>query len=162
MITGDSTENLPYLFAVIEEGLRIFPPVPAGLQRVSPGAFVDGHYVPTGTSVSSSGWSTTHNDRYFLHAREFCPERWLPKDHKLYDQQFKNDVKEASRPFLLGPRACLGINLAYMEMRVILARLVWKFDLELVNKEVDWERDTMLKTLWQNPELPVRFRAIPT
>lgn len=52
-------------------------------------------------------------------------------------------MKEASKPFSLRPRACLGINLAYMEMRVALARLVWKFDLELVNKEVNWERDTM-------------------
>lgn len=67
------------------------------------------------------------------------------------------DVKEASKPFLIGPRACLGINLAYMEMRIILSRVVWEFDLELVSKDVDWDRDIILKMLWQKPELWVRF-----
>jgi len=75
----------------------------------------------------------------------------------LYDPRFKNDVKEASRPFLIGPRACLGINLAYMEMRIILARMVWEFDWELVSREVDWERDISLKLLWIQPTLNVRF-----
>jgi cytochrome P450 len=157
MINGDSTQNLPYLFAVIEEGLRIFPPVPAALQRVSPGAVVDGNYVPKGTTVSVSGWSNTHSERHFHNAREFHPERWLPEDHPLYDKAYMGDVKEASKPFLIGPRACLGINLAYMEMRIILSRVVWEFDLELVSKDVDWDRDIILKMLWQKPELWVRF-----
>jgi cytochrome P450 len=67
-------------------------------------------------------------------------------------------VKDASKPFLVGPRACLGINLAYMEMRIILARMVFEFDWELVSRDVDWERDVKLKILWQKPELRVRFR----
>lgn len=53
-VTADSTQKLPYLFAVIEEALRIFPPAAAGLQRESPGAEIDGFYVPPGTSVSVS------------------------------------------------------------------------------------------------------------
>ncbi|KAF7911101.1 uncharacterized protein EAF01_002609 [Botrytis porri] len=45
-ITSDSTAALLYLAAVIEEGLRIYPPVPMGLPRECPGAMIDGHYVP--------------------------------------------------------------------------------------------------------------------
>ena len=67
-------------------------------------------------------------------------------------------MKDASKPFLIGPRACLGINLAYLEMRIILARIVWEFDLELCSKDVEWERDIKLRMLWQKPELRVRFR----
>ena len=158
MINSDSTQNLPYLFAVIEEGLRLFPPVPIGLQRISPGAEVDGYYVPNGTSVSISSWAQTHSEEYFHNARGFHPERWLPDHHPLYDPDFKHDVRDASKPFSIGPRACLGINLAYMEMRIILARLVWEFDWELLSTEVDWERDNEVKTLWRKPELRVLFK----
>jgi cytochrome P450 len=157
MIDGDSTQSLPYLFAVIEEGLRIYPPVPSGLYRTSPGAMVDGHFVPAGSNVSANFWSMSHSERYFHRAREFHPERWLPEKHPLWDLAFKNDNKDASKPFLVGPRACLGINLAYMEMRIILSRLVWEFDLELISKEVDWERDNVLRLLWQKPQMKVRF-----
>jgi cytochrome P450 len=76
----------------------------------------------------------------------------------LYDEAYRNDVKDASKPFLVGPRAFLSINLAYIEMRIILARMVFEFDWELVSRDVDWERDTILKILWQKPELRVRFR----
>jgi cytochrome P450 len=136
MINSDSTQNLHYLFAVIE-GLRLFPAVAAGLQRLSPGAEVDGYYVPRGTTVSISPWIQTHSEQYFHDARGFHPERWLPDDHPLYDPAYKNDAKDASKPFLIGPRACLGINLAYMEMRIILARLVWEFDWQLLSKDID-------------------------
>ncbi len=50
-IDSNSASKLPYLFAAIEEGLRIFPPVAFGLPRVSPGATVDGHYIPAGVST---------------------------------------------------------------------------------------------------------------
>ena len=161
LINGDTTQSLPYLNAVIEESLRIFPPVPDGLQRTtpSPGAYVSSHYIPGGTTVSVSGWSLTHSPTYFHKPREFRPERWLPRDHELYDEAFDADVKDASKPFSVGPRACLGINLAYLEMRIILATICWEFDLEwgVGGERVEWERDVRLRFLWQKPELRVRF-----
>ena len=99
-ITGRSTEGLPYLKAVIEEGLRIYPPVPIGLPRASPGETVDGHYIPQGTIVHVSSWSATHDEKNFHKPFEFIPERWLDADCA--------DEKAASQPFLLGTRACLG------------------------------------------------------
>ena len=50
-ISLGTLENLPFLTAVIEEGLRIFPPTAFGLPRISPGALVDGKYVPKGVSL---------------------------------------------------------------------------------------------------------------
>jgi cytochrome P450 len=46
-------------------------------------------------------------------------------------------VKDASKLFSVGLRACLGINLTYMEMRIILARMVFEFDWELVSRDVE-------------------------
>lgn len=47
-ITDISTKSLPYLVGVIEEGLRIFPPLPINLPRESPGGSIDGHFIPKG------------------------------------------------------------------------------------------------------------------
>ena len=49
-ITSMTTSQLPYLQAVINEGLRIYPPSPQGLPRTSPGAFVDDIWIPEGVS----------------------------------------------------------------------------------------------------------------
>lgn len=99
-ITGRSTERLTYLKAVIEEGLRIYPPIAAGLPRISPGETVDGHYVPKGAIVNVNTWVATHIEANFHRAFEFIPERWIDPDCK--------DDKAASQPFLLGSRVCLG------------------------------------------------------
>ena len=51
-ITMQSVAKLPYLSAVIEESLRLYPPVAAGLRRIVPkgGAIIDGHFVPENAS----------------------------------------------------------------------------------------------------------------
>ncbi|MCJ1386575.1 hypothetical protein MMC17_009701 [Xylographa soralifera] len=148
-ITGDSTAHLPYLHAVIEEGLRIYPPVSFGLPRVSPGATVDGHYVPQGTTVSTSIYTLARDPRYWTAPERFIPERWLPGSGY-------TDAKEASKPFSIGPRACIGINLAYLEMRIILAKMVWQFDLQ-IGRDFDWEEENQFHLLWKKPELEVKF-----
>lgn len=131
-IDGDTTQYLPYLNAVISEGLHIFPPVPAGLPRVSSSDPISGYAVSAGASVSSSFWSTSYSPSYFASPRSFCPERWLDHDHEFWDEKFKDDVKDASKPFSIGPRACIRIGLTEVEMRIILTRLVWDFDWEVV------------------------------
>jgi cytochrome P450 len=80
---------------------------------------------------------------------EFKPERWIDSTSQ--------DVREASQPFSLGPRSCLGINLAYLEMRIILAKMVFEFDWELVNKDLDFLKETRLYLLWKKPAVVVRF-----
>ena len=117
-INSDSTNSLPYLNAVIEEALRLYPPVPFNLQRISPGAVVDGNYVPEGVVVGTTPWATQHSPKYFHDAEKFHPERWLRPEHPLYDGAFAQDNLDASKPFSLGPRMCVGINLAYIEMRL--------------------------------------------
>ena len=51
------------------------------------------------------------------------------------------------QPFSVGPRNCLGRNLALAEMRLILARMLWNFDIELCPKSDSWI-DQKIKTLW--------------
>ena len=148
-ITGDATAKLPYLQAVIDEGLRMYPPVAFGLPRVSPGTTVSGHWVPPGTSVSTHPWATQHDPRYWHDPDTFLPERWIGEGF--------GDRKEASNPFSIGPRACLGINLAYLELRIILAKMVWAYEWELVDTDMDWIPDNKFYVMWKKPDMKVRF-----
>ncbi|KAH6985234.1 putative cytochrome P450 [Ilyonectria destructans] len=147
-IRPDVIQDIPYLNACIEEGMRLFPPSPQALPRVSPGATVSDVYVPAGTVVSSHPIVMNRDPHFFHLPNEFIPERWLRKTDRL----------EASQPFLIGPRACIGRNLAYTEMRLLLAKLVFSFEMKLVNGDLDWDRDTNTSTFWEKPDLMVQFR----
>ena len=56
------------------------------------------------------------------------------------------------QPFSIGPRSCIGRNLAYNEMRLILARVLWNFDLELCDKSKYWNEQRTY-VLWEKPAL---------
>lgn len=153
-ITNQSTTNLEYLNAVINEGLRIFPPVSGHLERTSPGAVVDEKWIPKGTHVHVCARTMTRSPKYWKNGDTFIPERWIGKNDE--------DVLEASKPFSIGPRGCIGKNLAYMEMRMILAKLVWRFDLELVNEREEagkwgWLEDARVIGMWVKPDLWLKF-----
>ena len=62
--------------------------------------------------------------------------------------------------FSFGPRNCLGKNLAYAEMRVILAKLVWHFDFELEPGMDDWVERHRLFMLWDKPALMVKMKRV--
>jgi cytochrome P450 len=110
---------------------------------------VDGKWVPPGVLVSSQNWTISHDERYWQEPDTFKLERWLGEG--------LGDNKDAFQLFSLGPRACIGINLAYLEMRVILAKMVWQYDFELLSQELDWERDNMMYVLWKKPVMNITF-----
>ena len=102
-LTFENLVQLPYLTAVIEEGLRIFPSAPIGFVRTVPegGDTVCGEMLPGGTTVSVVMWAATHSERNFSDPYEFRPERWMDKENT-------KDKLHASNPFSLGPRGCIG------------------------------------------------------
>ncbi|KAG0154582.1 hypothetical protein PDIDSM_150 [Penicillium digitatum] len=130
-----SLEHMPYLNACIEEGLRVYPPVPVGLPRIAPdeGLIVCGEHVPGKTVLSVNHWATYHNAKNFRQPNQFIPERWI-------SDEFATDNKAAFQPFSFGPRNCIGKNLAYHEMRLILAKVLYNFDFSLLPESVGWEK----------------------
>jgi cytochrome P450 len=139
--------QLKYMHACVEEGLRMYPPVPVGLPRWTPaaGAEICGQYVPPKTCVYVTQWSTYQNEKNFKDAYQFIPERWT-------DVEFASDDKSALQPFSVGPRNCLGKNMAYHEVRLILAKVLWHFDLHLCEESVKWA-DQKVWTLWDKGPL---------
>jgi cytochrome P450 len=149
-ITGDAVATLPYLNANLEEILRLFPPVAGGGPRRSPGETVDGEYIPEGIFVSAHIWYIQRDPRNIVRPMSFEPERWL-------GDRFKEE-KPFTSPFLIGPRACIGINLAWVEMRVTPAKMVYRYDWALVHdKAFNWVDDCRMLVLWKKPALRVRF-----
>ncbi|WYZ34560.1 hypothetical protein EsH8_I_000836 [Colletotrichum jinshuiense] len=147
-----STAKLGYLHAVLEETLRRYPPIPSGLPRITPptGQEILGRWIPGNTTMGIWHWSMYHNEKIFSKPFGFHPERWLG------DPEFKDDRLDALKPFHVGPRNCLGMNLAYAEMRMMLARIVWNFDLRLAAESRDW-LDHQVYTLWNKPALMVHL-----
>lgn len=103
-IDMQSTAGLPYLNAVLEESLRMYPPVPNTLPRTTPapGEVVCGKFVPAGTSVGIHQLSCYMSEKNFVEPKRFAPERWLDDEH------FAKDQKDVLQPFSFGPRNCLG------------------------------------------------------
>jgi cytochrome P450 len=100
------------------------------------------------TKVSTHPWTVTHSEEYWDNPDEFRPERWLEEGNK--------DVKDASVPFGLGTRQCLGQNIAWMEMRLYLAKMMWLYNLELVDKERDWVKDCKTYFMWMKAPLMIK------
>ncbi|KAJ5788416.1 hypothetical protein N7457_003406 [Penicillium paradoxum] len=151
-INLESCNKLQYCLAVLTETLRMYPPVAAGLPRVvdAQGDMIAGHWVPGGTVVSVPHYAASHSSTNFTDPEQFIPERHLD------DPRFANDNKTAMQPFSFGPRNCIGRNLAYVEMRMILTRMIYNFDMELDQPELDW-MDHNCYVLWDKPELMVRL-----
>ncbi|KAL1890217.1 hypothetical protein Sste5346_008371 [Sporothrix stenoceras] len=133
-LSFERLRQLPYLMAVIDEGLRIFPSAPIGFARTVPigGDTVDGVFIPGGTTVSVPMWGATHSERNFKDPYKFLPERWLNKETS-------TDKFGASNPFSLGPRGCIGRNLSMMEMCLIIGKLLWNNDISMAGKQDAWE-----------------------
>ncbi|KAF4308505.1 putative cytochrome p450 protein [Botryosphaeria dothidea] len=152
--TIESLQRLKYMSACLEEALRFYPPLPIGPPReVHPdGSIICGKWVPGKTRLSVAQYAAYHSPENFKDPDSFIPERWFP------GTGYDSDKKDAFQPFSFGPRNCLGKNLAYHEMRMILAKLVWNFDFELCPESEGWIRQKIW-TLWSKP--PLWLKATP-
>ncbi|KAK4555062.1 hypothetical protein LTR86_007828 [Recurvomyces mirabilis] len=150
-----SVSQLKYLDAVLEEAMRIYPPVPTPSWRIPPkgGAVACERFVPEGVSVNVSVVAACREPTYWHRHDDFLPERWLDDA----PAEFADDNRAAFQPFSVGTRNCIGRNLAYAEMRLVLTKVLWAFDLQLEDKKTgDWF-DQKGWGLWDKKPLYVRL-----
>ncbi|KAI0533247.1 cytochrome P450 [Xylaria digitata] len=148
-IDSGSAQQLPYLQAVIDEALRLYPSGAQGFPRLSPGTTIDGLWVPKGTEVYTCTWVASRNPDYWHRPDEFIPERWIDPE--------STDVKAASQPFSLGYRACPGKSFAMLQLSLMLAKILYTYDMEMLDPDVDWEANSRHWIMWWKP--PIRIRA---
>ncbi|KAI0173363.1 cytochrome P450 ClCP1 [Hypoxylon sp. FL1284] len=155
-ITLSSINDLSYMLACLNETLRCYPPVPGGLPREVPkgGAFISGRYVPEGTAVAVWQYAINHDPRFWKDPESFLPERFMG------DPKFAGDQLDAMQPFSVGPRNCIGRNLAYAEMRLIMAKIVYNFDMKIENSSRGWLKANKAYNLWHKPGLFVNMTPV--
>ena len=115
----EQVRDLPYLDAVIKETLRIHSTSSLGLPRIippsSPGIELHGHHFSAGTVLSVPAYTIHHSKEIWgADANEYDPDRWGKE--RLTERQ-----KKAFIPFSYGPRACVGQNVAVMELAIFVS-----------------------------------------
>ncbi|KAK0720210.1 cytochrome P450 [Lasiosphaeris hirsuta] len=141
--TFDMVKELPYLQAVINEALRHHSTSGIGLPRQVPddslGVHIHGHFFPAGTVLSVPTYSVHHSTEIWgPDANEFRPERW---------ETLTKRQKNAFIPFSHGPRACVGRNVAEMEMKLIVASWARRYEVFLRQDYMDTKEGFLRKPL---------------
>jgi cytochrome P450 len=126
-VRGSQLGALPYLEAVVNEGLRFRPSNPfASVRRVHKPFSVGPYVLPEGTMVAVCFPALAKREDVFANPREFDPENFLGKEHSPY----------AWSPFGGGAHGCPGRGLAEMVIKVAVATIVRKARLKLAQDEV--------------------------
>jgi cytochrome P450 len=125
-------------------------PVIGGIlpREVLPGGIdIDGHHFPPGVDVGVPIYAIQHHDAYYPQPWKFIPERWVVNEnldrHPVSSDANADPIRQIGTPesmalaksvfcpFGLGPRACVGKSLAYKEITIVIARLVWLYEMRL-------------------------------
>ena len=115
--------RLPYLDAVYKETLRISPPAASAFARtIKKPLEIDGYYLEPGTEVSVSIYLAHRRKSVYPEPEKFKPERFLNRQYSTYE----------FLPFGGGQCRCIGASLAEYQMKLVLATIVFEFDLELI------------------------------
>ncbi|KAL3475356.1 cytochrome P450 [Aspergillus californicus] len=159
-ITLDAVHNLQFLNAVLHEGLRLCSPVPWILPRLVPegGEVICGTWLPGGTFVSTKQYTLNRDPNLFHQSTTFLPERWSKSSTSNPTSCFFKDQRQVVQPFNVGPHACIGQALAWAEMRLVLAKLVFAFDFAVIEgQRVRWE-DLRTYLLVERKPINVRIK----
>ncbi|KIJ38622.1 hypothetical protein M422DRAFT_112553, partial [Sphaerobolus stellatus SS14] len=130
-------KNLKYLNATIDEGLRMFATNAFGLPRVVPDGMdvsIDGKTFLPGTELSVPAYTMQRDPRIWgSDAETFRPERWIEAEGK---GGKLTEMRRNLMTFGMGPRACIGKNLAMLQMQILIATFVGRYDLALQDDEL--------------------------
>ena len=145
---GARLESCCYLRACIDESMRVSPPLGAIMPRqaLPGGLHVDGNIFPDGTEVETLVYALHHQEHYYPDAFTFNPARWHVGSSAATPAESISSSQSAFCPFGIGPRSCAGKTLAYTEISIILARMLFLFDLRLSQNS----RPEEGRSIWAN------------
>ena len=118
--TAADRPRLRYAEWVVNEALRLYPPLWALARVAVQDCELGGHRVPAGTIVMMSPWVVQRDPRYFARPEAFDPDRWA-------DGLARRLPRYAYFPFGGGPRACIGTGFAMTEAVLLLATIARRF-----------------------------------
>ncbi|MDZ4669955.1 MAG: cytochrome P450 [Phototrophicales bacterium] len=142
----DQLSSLPYLSAVIDESLRLYPPIHLGSRFATKDLIYKGYKIKKGERILYSIYLSHRDPAYWKNPNDFIPERFLGDE-----KPKKSDYHYL--PFGKGSRNCIGLAFADVEVKVVLARLLGAYRFELVKDDV---RPFMGATLEPAPHVLMR------
>lgn len=149
--TAAQVERLDYLDAVIKEALRLYPPIHVGNRIVRDDVVIAGYELSAGTRLMASIYLTHRDERYWDAPAQFRPAR------------FTRDAERPPAftyvPFGGGPRVCIGATFAQVEAKVVLGRILQRFELTGTGRSV---HPYMGATLEPHPGVFLRVRQRQT
>lgn len=123
-VTVNDLPKLPYTEAVVLEALRLYPPVGMMGREALKTTEIAGYPVPKGTIAIACQWTAHRDPAYFPDPEKFDPDRWG-------DGLVKRLPVSAYFPFSLGARSCIGKSFGMMELILVLATIIQKFQFKL-------------------------------
>ena len=123
--TTDDIPQLPYTKMVVEESMRLLPPVWAISREAISDDEVGGYRIPAGSTLVLSQFLTHRHPDFWDDPESFDPERFSP-------DRTKDRHRFAYFPFGGGPRICIGSSFAMLEAQLLLATIAQRYDLDLV------------------------------
>ncbi|KAF7885216.1 hypothetical protein EAF00_011034 [Botryotinia globosa] len=131
--SSPTLNSCAYLRAVVDESMRLSPPVGGILPReVLPGGIdIDGLHIPAGYVVGTPHYTIHHNPAYYPSPFTFIPERWIPSSSPQVTKDSVALAQSAFCPFSIGPRGCIGKGVAYVELMTSLARVVFMYEMRM-------------------------------
>lgn len=149
----DDLKQLPYLSGVVQETLRLYPPVVVVGRKAASDFEFAGHRIRAGTMLTISPYVTHRLPELWSDPLSFRPERWLagsPDHRKPAPYEFL--------PFGAGPHRCIGATMATTELTVMLARLVARASLRLPAQRI---RPASMISMRPRRGLLVEVSAVP-
>ncbi|CAE6444057.1 unnamed protein product [Rhizoctonia solani] len=131
VVTYETIKDLPYLNACLKETMRLHSTVGVGLPRVVPPGktvTIAGQTFKAGSAISVPTFVTNRNSIWGQDSEDFRPERWLEDTDGAFGKYYS--------PFSFGARACIGRNLAVMDMLLIAATIFRRYDIQLARQDV--------------------------
>jgi cytochrome P450 len=142
----DDLERLPRLEATIKEALRLYPPAYVTTREAIEPVEVAGYTIPRGAQVHLGIYITQRDERWWSEPAAFRPQRF---------EQGEPKQRGAYLPFGLGPRACIGKNMAMLEATLVLATLLQAHELQLADGQGEPELEAQISL---HPKAGLRMR----
>lgn len=118
--------QLSYLTAVCQEVLRMYPVIPVLFPRITKSPVkIAGHVFEAETMLMPSSYLVHYREDLYPNAQQFQPERFLERPY----------APSEYLPFGGGSRRCLGYALAQLEMKLVLATILSKYQLALAERK---------------------------
>lgn len=123
----EHVREFAYVDRVIDESMRLYPPVYTLFRQPTEPVELAGHVVPEGAAVMLPQWAVHRSARFWEDPDTFDPSRWRP-------ERSRDRHRFAFFPFGGGPRHCIGKHLALLEAKLILATIAHEYRLEFLGR----------------------------